>query len=67
MLTDSRSDSGPKLLSPSLSRQVSAWLGLHLQVLAIVVVDVDVLMKSREKQISSADWLTHGSVGVAQV
>ena len=41
-------------------RQASAWLDVQ-----VLVVVVDVLMKSREKQIRSADWLTHRSVGVA--
>ena len=45
-------------------KQAAAWP--DLQVLVVVVVDV-LLVKSREKIIPSADWLTARSVGGAQL
>ena len=48
------------------NKQASAWL--DVQVLVALLLFVDVLRKSREmgeKQISSTDWLSPRSVGVA--
>jgi len=48
-------------------KQAAAWLDLHVLVVVVVVVVDVLLVKSREKQITSADWLTARSVGVVQL